>query len=73
MNATSMQPDPNDRAELARLLPRPVERDLPSDRHQRLQEFVMSRIHQDLRSAEQAPRRSPKRRPVFLASAQTSL
>jgi hypothetical protein len=73
MNATSMQPDPNDRAELARLLPGPVERDLPSDRHQRLQEFVMSQIHQDLRSAEQAPRRSPKRRPVFLASALTVL
>jgi hypothetical protein len=73
MNATSIQPDPNERAELARLLPGPVERDLPSDRHQRLQEFVMSQIHQDLRSAEQAPRRSPKRRPVFLASALTAV
>jgi anti-sigma factor RsiW len=68
MNATSTQPDPNERAELARLVPGPVERDLPSDRHQRLQEFVMRQIHQDLRSAEQAPRRSPKRRPVLLAS-----
>ncbi|GAA4515428.1 CU044_5270 family protein [Actinoallomurus oryzae] len=73
MNGTSTQPDPNERAELARLLPGPVERDLPRDRHQRLQEFVMSRIHQDLRSAEQAPRRSPKRWPVFLASALTAV
>jgi hypothetical protein len=73
MNTTPIQPEPNEREELARLLPGPVERDLPSDRHQRLQEFVMSQIHQDLRSTEQAPRRMPKRRPVFLASALTAV
>lgn len=73
MNATSIQPDPNDRAELARLLPGPAERDLPSDRHQRLQEFVMSQIHQDLRSAEQAAGRSPKRKPALLIAALTSI
>ena len=73
MNATPIQPDSNDREELARLLPEPVERDLPSDRHRLLQEFVMSQIHQDLRRAEQAPRRSPKRRLVPLASALTAV
>jgi hypothetical protein len=73
MNATPIQPDSNERRELARLLPELVERDLPSDRHQRLQEFVMSQIHQDLRSAEQPPSRSPKRRPVLLATALTAV
>ncbi|GAB2816343.1 CU044_5270 family protein [Actinoallomurus bryophytorum] len=67
MNATPIQPGSSDRDELARLLPEPAERDLPSGRHQRLQEFVMSQIHQDLRPAERAPRRS--RRPVLLAGA----
>jgi hypothetical protein len=67
MNATPIQPGSSDRDELARLLPEPAERDLPSGRHQRLQEFVMSQIQQDLRPAEQPPRRS--RRPVALAGA----
>lgn len=67
MNATPIQPGSSDRDELARLVPEPAERDLPSGRHQRLQEFVMSQINQDLRPAEQAPRRS--RRPVLLAGA----
>jgi hypothetical protein len=69
MNTTPVQPDSNERKELARLLPEPVERDLPSDRHRQIQEFVMSHIHQDLQAAEQAPRHSPKRRLVLLASA----
>ncbi|MCO6007410.1 CU044_5270 family protein [Actinoallomurus purpureus] len=69
MNTTPTQPDHDDRDELARLLPRPTERDLQSGRHQRLQEFVMSQIHQDLQPAERAPRRTRKRRPVFLAAA----
>jgi hypothetical protein len=73
MNATPNQPDSNEREELARLLPEPVERDLPSDRHRHLQELVMSQIHQELRSAEHAPRRSPMRRPAFLASALTAV
>ncbi|MEW2386430.1 CU044_5270 family protein [Micromonospora sp. NPDC047707] len=73
MNASPIQPDSDERAELTRLLPGPVERELPSDRHQRLQEFVMSQIHQDLRTAEQATRRSPKRRFVSLASAATAV
>lgn len=71
MNPTPIQPDANDRAELARLLPEPVERDLPSDRHQLLQEFVMSHIDQDLRTAERAARRAPKRRRIWLTSALT--
>lgn len=69
---TPNQFDPNDRADLARLLPAPAERDLPSDRHQRLQEFVMSEIYQDLNQAEQRPRRAPKRRLAFLAPALTA-
>jgi hypothetical protein len=69
MNATPIQPDSDDRTELARLLPGPVERDLPSDRHRRLQEFVMSEIHQDLRAAEPARRPAPRRRLVVLTSA----
>lgn len=73
MNATPIQPGPDERAELFRMLPGPVERDLPSGRHQRLQEFVMSQIHQDLRQAGQAPLRSSKRRPLVLASALTAI
>jgi hypothetical protein len=72
MNATPIQPDSNEREDLARLLPELVERDLPSDRHQQLQELVMSQIHQDLQSAAQVSRRSPKRRLVFLTSALTA-
>ncbi|GAA4637582.1 CU044_5270 family protein [Actinoallomurus vinaceus] len=72
MNTTPTQPGRDDREELARLLPPPAERDLPSGRHQRIQEFVMSRIHQDLQSAER-PRRTRKRRPVFLAAALTAV
>ncbi|HZE30226.1 MAG TPA: CU044_5270 family protein, partial [Actinoallomurus sp.] len=67
MNAIPTQSGSSDRDELARLLPEPVERDLPNGRHQRLQEFVMSQIQQDLRPASPAPRRS--KRPVFLAGA----
>ncbi|RKR87436.1 hypothetical protein BDK92_1712 [Micromonospora pisi] len=73
MNATQFQPDPDERAELARLLPEPVERDLPSDRHHQLQELVMSQIHQDLQAAERTPRRSPRRRAVALVSALTAV
>jgi hypothetical protein len=73
MNITPIQPDSNEREELARLLPAPVERDLPSDRHLQLKEFVMSQIHQDLRTVEQAPRRTPKRRLVPVASALTAV
>ncbi|WP_433179141.1 CU044_5270 family protein [Actinoallomurus sp. CA-150999] len=74
MNTTPTQPGRDDREELARLLPPSAERDLPSGRHRRIQEFVMSQIHQDLRSAEQAPRRrSPKRRPVILGAALTAV
>jgi hypothetical protein len=42
-------PYSKERDELARLLPAPVERDLPSDRQHRLQEFVMSQIQQESR------------------------
>ncbi|MEV3923033.1 CU044_5270 family protein [Actinomadura coerulea] len=73
MNSTPTQPNPDEREELARLLPAPVERDLPGDRRQRLQEFVMSEIQQDLRSAEQAPRRPSGRRRILLAAAGTAV
>ncbi|MEO3930003.1 CU044_5270 family protein [Micromonosporaceae bacterium B7E4] len=69
MNPTPVQPDPTDRAELARLLPPPVERDLPGERHLRLQEFVMSQIHQDLPAGGPARSRRPGRRLVLVASA----
>lgn len=73
MNPTPIQPNSDERKELARLLPAPVERDLPGDRHQRLREFVMSEINQDLRPADQTPRRPARRRPVLLASAGIAL
>jgi hypothetical protein len=69
MNRTPSQPEPDAREELARLLPGPSERDLPSGRHQRLKEFVMSQIDQEARATERTPHRSPKRRPVLLATA----
>jgi hypothetical protein len=73
MNTTPIQPYSNERGsnerdELVRMLPELVERDLPSDRQRQLQEFVMSQIHQDLRTAEQAPRRAPKRRLALATS-----
>ncbi|MEJ3744258.1 CU044_5270 family protein [Actinomycetes bacterium KLBMP 9797] len=58
-----------ERHDVARLLPELVERDLSSDRQRQLQEFVMSEIHQDLRAAERAPRRAPKRRLILAAAA----
>ncbi|GAB3990391.1 CU044_5270 family protein [Actinoallomurus acanthiterrae] len=72
MNTIPTQPERDDRDELARLLPQSAERDLPSGRHRRIQEFVMSQIHQDLQPAEGTPRRTRKRRPVFLAAGLTA-
>lgn len=64
-----MNADPRDvRADLAGLLPAPAERDLPSDRHRLIQEFVMTQIHPDYPSAAPASRRAPRRR-LILASA----
>jgi hypothetical protein len=57
----------NDHDELARLLPAPPERELPSGRHRQLQEFVMNHIQQDQRAAPR-PRRTP-RRLAYLTSA----
>ncbi|MFI6333116.1 CU044_5270 family protein [Micromonospora chersina] len=68
MNATPIRPGSNEHEELARLLPQPAERDLPSDRHRQLQEFVMNHIQQDLRQGTRNPRRSP-RRLAYLTSA----
>ncbi|GIF70293.1 hypothetical protein Ais01nite_83280 [Asanoa ishikariensis] len=51
------------REELARLLPRPTERDLPSDRHRQLQELLMNHM-----STSDRPRRFTRRRLVFLAT-----
>lgn len=71
MNANPSQSTSDVRADLARLLPAPAERDLPSDRHRLIQEFVMTQIHTDLPPAEPAPRRVPRRR-LILASALTA-
>ncbi|WP_330186175.1 CU044_5270 family protein [Dactylosporangium sp. AC04546] len=62
----------NDRDELARLVPAPAERDLPGDRHHRLQEFVMSEIHRDPHPAAPSPRRPLLRRSVLVTSALTA-
>jgi hypothetical protein len=71
MNATPIRPD-DDREALARLLPEPVERDLPAGRHRRIQEFVMSQIHQDLQPTGRCAPRAPRRRRVFLTAALTA-
>jgi hypothetical protein len=68
MNATPIRPGSDEREVLARLLPQPAERDLPSDRHRQLQELVMNHIQQDLRPAARDARRSP-RRLAYLTSA----
>lgn len=68
MNATPFRPDPDAREELAPLLPAPVERDLPSERHSLLKEFVMNEIQQDPRPAAPVHRRL-RPWPVLLASA----
>jgi hypothetical protein len=61
MNATPIRPGSNEHDDLTRLMPQPAERDLPSDRHRQLQEFVMNHIQRDLRPAARRPRRLPKR------------
>jgi hypothetical protein len=73
MNNTPNASDSNVREEdvheeLARLLPVPVDRDLPSGRRRHIQEFVMTQIQQDVRSAERQPRRAPRRRLAYIAS-----
>ncbi|GIJ72137.1 CU044_5270 family protein [Virgisporangium ochraceum] len=56
---------PNDREELARLVPAPVERDLPGDRHHQLEEFLMSEIRRT--------RPAQARRSVLVTSAVTAV
>ncbi|MDG4794746.1 CU044_5270 family protein [Micromonospora sp. WMMD1082] len=73
MNQHPNRPDSYEPAELARLLPGPTERDLPGDRHQQLQEFVMSHIQQDLRPDAKAPRRATKPRLAVLAAGLTAV
>lgn len=66
-----MTTDPRDvRADLAGLLPAPAERDLPSDRHRLIQEFLMTQIRTAESPADPGPRRTPRRR-LILASALT--
>ena len=67
MTTTPFPPGSNDRDELARLLPDPVQRDLPSDRTRQLQEYVMSEIRKDRLST--ATRPVPRRRLVLATSA----
>jgi hypothetical protein len=61
MNTTS-RPGPGEREELARLVPAPVERDLPNGRHRLLKEHVMTQIRQEPQSAVPPPRRRSRRR-----------
>lgn len=74
MNGTPIRPGSQkrghefEREELARLLPRPAERDLPGDRHRQLQEFVLNQIQQDTPPAARGRRRAP-RRLAYLTSA----
>ncbi|GAA0931018.1 CU044_5270 family protein [Virgisporangium aurantiacum] len=69
MNRSPNRSDADVREELARLVPGTVERDLPSDRHHQLQEFVMSEIHRDRRTTRARP---PVRRPVLVTAALTA-
>ncbi|GAA4618312.1 hypothetical protein GCM10023195_82220 [Actinoallomurus liliacearum] len=73
MNTTPTQPGRDDREELARLLPPPAERDLPSGRHREVQEFVMAQIREELQSTGPAPRRTHARRPVVIGAALTAV
>lgn len=61
MNAAKPQPGPGQIEELARLLPVPVERDLPAGRRRLFKELMMQEIDQKTR-----PRRRVLRRPAFL-------
>ncbi|GGL50461.1 hypothetical protein [Planomonospora parontospora] len=61
------QSGPDQLEELARLLPAPVERDLPADRHRLLKGIMMQQIHHDTRPSR-LERRSALRRPILLSS-----
>ncbi|MEV6212109.1 CU044_5270 family protein [Kitasatospora sp. NPDC051914] len=68
MNANLSQPHPDERGEIEHLLPS-AERELPAGRHQFHKERLMTRIHDDLRSADAAsarPVRTAKPRSPFL-------
>ncbi|MEV0643797.1 CU044_5270 family protein [Phytomonospora sp. NPDC050363] len=69
MNDTPNKPTSNEHDELARLLPKPAGRDLPSESRSRLQEFVMNHIEQDRSATPAAPRRAPRRRLLLTAAA----
>jgi hypothetical protein len=58
MNATPSQPHPVEWTETEGLLP-PVARDLPAGRHQFHKEQLMTRIHEDLRTAAPATTATP--------------
>ena len=59
-----MKTAPNDRADLARLLPELVDRDLPSDRQHQIREFVMSHITQQRARHRWFDVTVPRRRPA---------
>lgn len=61
MRNETPQPGSNERDELARLLPAPPERDLPSGRQRQLQEFVVNHI-QDQGTTAPPKHRLPRRR-----------
>ncbi|MEU8926906.1 CU044_5270 family protein [Kitasatospora sp. NPDC048545] len=60
--------EPLDHAELARLLPAPVEPRLAADRQDLLEEYVMSEIHQSDHVPAASPVRRPLRRAVLFAA-----
>jgi hypothetical protein len=70
MNATRIHPGPDDREQLARLVPAPAQRDLPSHRQRQLKEFVMAHIQQNQPATQPVPR--TKRRLVLAGSVVTA-
>ncbi|GIG68193.1 CU044_5270 family protein [Phytomonospora endophytica] len=66
MRSEDPQPGSDERDELARLLPAPPEREIPSGRQRQLQEFVVNHIQDQ---GTTAPPRSPKRRFAYATGA----
>jgi hypothetical protein len=64
-----MKTAPNDRAELARLLPELADRDLPGGRQSEIGEFLMTHFAHRPTTVEQARRRSARRRLVAATAA----
>ncbi|TWV31494.1 hypothetical protein FRZ03_35070 [Streptomyces misionensis] len=71
-DSTASRNRPDDRDEIARLLPAPADRDLTREQHLRHKELLMHHIDHDRAASAAAAepvRRTPWRRPVLVASA----